>query len=173
MQLGKALGAHVTALAGARNLGWIVEMGADEALDYRTTRPEDLDRFDVALDVVDTRLGAYGARLIRMGRMVALAFDHGRPLASIERITELTRPAWTGSVRPAVDTVFSKSDIAEAHRRLEASGMRRKSLRDLPRFHGAFKIIPRAMPVTSTYTDQKRNRAPPSARGMDRRAVDR
>ncbi|MDH6604678.1 NADPH:quinone reductase-like Zn-dependent oxidoreductase [Streptomyces sp. SAI-208] len=149
VQLGKALGAHVTALASARNLGWIVELGADEALDYRTTRPEDLDRFDVILDVVGTRLGACRARLARRGRMVALAFDHDRPLASMatvglraaltphrvkafsnnpsaERIAELTELAETGSVRPAVDTVFPMADIAEAHRRLEAGGVRGK-----------------------------------------------
>lgn len=78
VQLGKALGAHVTALAGARNLDWVKELGADAALDYRTTRPEDLGRFDVIVDVVGTDLGAYRARLTRRGRMIALAFDPDR-----------------------------------------------------------------------------------------------
>ncbi|CAM5489082.1 NAD(P)-dependent alcohol dehydrogenase OS=Streptomyces rimosus subsp. rimosus (strain ATCC /DSM 40260 / JCM 4667 / NRRL 2234) OX=1265868 GN=SRIM_003545 PE=3 SV=1 [Streptomyces rimosus subsp. rimosus] len=37
--LGKALGAHVTALASAHNLDWITALEPDAALDYRTTRP--------------------------------------------------------------------------------------------------------------------------------------
>lgn len=40
VQLGKALGAHVTGLAGARNLDWVRGLGADEVADYaRTARP--------------------------------------------------------------------------------------------------------------------------------------
>ncbi|MGY0500792.1 zinc-binding dehydrogenase [Nocardia sp. FBN12] len=83
VQLGKALGAHVTALAGARNLDWITQFGADDALDYRTTRPDDLDRFDVIVDVVGTGLGAYQARLARRGRLIAFAFDPDRVVSSM------------------------------------------------------------------------------------------
>ncbi|MER6511316.1 NAD(P)-dependent alcohol dehydrogenase [Nonomuraea sp. NPDC001636] len=156
VQLGKALGAHVTALAGARNLGWVTELGADAALDYRTTRPQDLGRYDVILDVVGTDLGAYQARLARGGRMVALAFDQDRILTSMvttglraalsprrmklfsnnpspARIAELTASAEAGSVRPVIDTVYPIGDVAEAHRRLEAGGVRGKLVIDLQR----------------------------------------
>ncbi|MET9293318.1 NAD(P)-dependent alcohol dehydrogenase [Streptomyces sp. NPDC003077] len=156
VQLGKALGAHVTALASARNLDWITALGADAAFDYRTTRPEDLDRFDVIVDVVGTDLGAYQARLARHGRMVALAFDTDRVLTSVlgsglraavaprrfklfsnnpsaDRIAELTRFTETGAVRPVIDTVFPMADIAEAHRRLEAGGVRGKYVIDMER----------------------------------------
>lgn len=156
VQLGKALGAHVTALAGARNLGWVTELGADAALDYRTTRPRDLGRFDVILDVVGTDLGAYLARLDRRGRMVALAFDQDRVLTSMAatglraalsprrmklfsnnpspaRIAELTAYAEAGSIRPVVDTVYPISGIADAHRRLETGGVRGKLVIDLRR----------------------------------------
>lgn len=83
VQLGKALGAHVTALAGARNLDWITQLGADETLNYRTTRPDDLDRFDVIVDVVGTDLGAYQSRLTHRGRLIALAFDPDRVVSSM------------------------------------------------------------------------------------------
>ncbi|MEU8718650.1 NAD(P)-dependent alcohol dehydrogenase [Streptomyces sp. NPDC048663] len=83
VQLGKALGAHVTALAGTRNLNWVKELGADLALDYRTTRPEELGRFDVIVDVVGTDLGAYRARLTRRGRMIPLAFDPDHIITSM------------------------------------------------------------------------------------------
>ncbi|NUP02020.1 MAG: NAD(P)-dependent alcohol dehydrogenase [Nonomuraea sp.] len=156
VQLGKALGAHVTALAGARNLGWVTELGADAALDYRTTRPRDLGHFDVILDVVGTDLGAYQARLTRRGRMVALAFDQDRILTSMattglraalsprrvklfsndpspERIAELTASAEAGGVRPVIDTVYPIGDVAEAHRRLESGGVRGKLVVDMRR----------------------------------------
>ncbi|MCO5974736.1 NAD(P)-dependent alcohol dehydrogenase [Actinoallomurus soli] len=156
VQLGKALGAHVTALAGARNLAWVTELGADVALDYRTTRPQDLGHFDVILDVVGTDLGTYRARLSPRGRMVALAFDQDRILTSMAtaglraalsprrmklfsnnpsstRIAELTASAEAGVIRPAVDTVYPITGIAEAHRRLEAGGVRGKLVIDLQR----------------------------------------
>jgi D-arabinose 1-dehydrogenase-like Zn-dependent alcohol dehydrogenase len=53
VQLGKAMGAHVTGLASAGNLDLVKELGADEAIDYRA--PGDLGRFDVILDTVGTR----------------------------------------------------------------------------------------------------------------------
>ncbi|SEH00871.1 NADPH:quinone reductase [Nonomuraea solani] len=156
VQLGKALGAHVTALAGARNLDWVTELGADAAFDYRTTRPEDLGRFDVIVDVVGTDLGVYRARLTRGGRMVALAFDPERVWTSIAasglqavlsprrmklfsnnpspgRIAELTAAAEAGSVRPAIDTVYPMDGVAEVHRRLEAGGVRGKYVIDVRR----------------------------------------
>lgn len=154
VQLGKALGAHVTALAGARNLDWVTELGADAALDYRTTRPQDLGHFDVIVDVVGTDIGAYQARLTRGGRMVALAFDPDRPLASMasmglraalsprrmklfsnnpsaERLAELTAAAEAGIIRPVIDTVYPLTGIAAAHERLEAGGVRGKLVLDL------------------------------------------
>ncbi|MDT0616444.1 NAD(P)-dependent alcohol dehydrogenase [Streptomyces lancefieldiae] len=156
VQLGKALGAHVTALASAHNLGWVTALGADEALDYRTTRPADLGRFDVIVDVVGTDLGSYRARLARRGRMVALAFDTDRIFTSIlgsglraavaprrfklfsnnpsaDRIAELTRFTEAGSIRPVIDSIFPVADVAEAHRRLEAGGVRGKYVIDMER----------------------------------------
>lgn len=154
VQLGKALGAHVTALAGARNLDWVTELGADTALDYRTNGPDALGRFDVILDLVGTGLGPYRARLTRHGRMVALAFDQDHLLTSMAaiglraaiaprrlklfsnnphagRIAELTDSVEAGTIRPVIDTAFPMSDIAEAHRRLEAGGVRGKYLIDM------------------------------------------
>ncbi|PRY41548.1 NAD(P)-dependent alcohol dehydrogenase [Umezawaea tangerina] len=149
VQLGKALGAHVTALVSGRDLDWIRDLGADAAFDYRVTAPEELGRFDVVLDNVGTNLGAYRRVLTRHGRMVPLALDAdhlGRSLAysawvgvtdrrrvkvfsnnpSAERIAELTRYVESGAVRPIVDTVFPMAEVAESHRRLEAGGVRGK-----------------------------------------------
>lgn len=149
VQLGRAYGAHVTALAGAKNLDLVRELGADEAFDYARTEPEDLPPFDVVLDTVGTGMGAYRRRLTRNGRMVTITFDIERVLASLsyvaasavfgprrirafsgdpghELFAELTRLTESGAVRPVVDRVLPLAEIAEAHRALEAGGIRGK-----------------------------------------------
>ncbi len=56
VQLGKAFGAHVTAVCSARNAELVRSLGADDVVDYRA---EDVastrQRFDVVLDLVGNR----------------------------------------------------------------------------------------------------------------------
>jgi NADPH:quinone reductase-like Zn-dependent oxidoreductase len=149
VQLGKVRGAHVTALAGARNLDWVRELGADTALDYRTVSPAALGSFDVVLDLVGTDLPAYRRLLAPGGRMVALALDPAALLKtfafiglsrnvstfsnnpSAQRIADLTRLVESGDLRPVVDTVFPMGRIADAHRSIEAGGVRGKLVIDV------------------------------------------
>ena len=154
VQLAHAWGAHVTALASARNLDWVKQLGADEALDHRATPPGALGRFDVVLDVVGTDLPAYRHLLTRRGRMVALAVDpdalfrsvayvlassvHGRRRVRAfsnkpthEDLVELSRLVETRALRPVVDTTFPPDGLADAHRSLEAGGVRGKHVIDL------------------------------------------
>lgn len=152
VQLGKALGARVTGLAGPGNLDFVTELGADEALSYTTTRPGDLGRFDVVLDTRGTEHRAFRALLAPGGRMVSIAFDFDRLAGSLsyllasnllhgsrrvrlfsgnprhELFAELTRYVESGALRPVVDTVRPLSEIAQAHRALEAGGVRGKHL---------------------------------------------
>ncbi|WP_150241356.1 NAD(P)-dependent alcohol dehydrogenase [Nocardiopsis quinghaiensis] len=149
VQLGRAYGAHVTALAGAEHLDFVRELGADEAFDYADTGAADLPPFDVVLDTVGTGMPAYRRRLTGNGRMVTITFDSGRMLASLsyvaasavfgsrrvrffsgnpkhELFAELTRLTESGAVRPVVDRILPLAEIAEAHRALEAGGIRGK-----------------------------------------------
>ncbi|WP_431930468.1 NAD(P)-dependent alcohol dehydrogenase [Nonomuraea jabiensis] len=149
VQLGRALGAHVTALAGARNLDLVRDLGAHEAYDYATTRPADLPRFDVVLDTVGTEHPAYRRLLTPSGRMVAIAFDINRAASTLSYLaastvygrrrvrffsgrpthrlfTDLARYVESGAIRPVVDTVFPLEEIAKAHRAVEAGGVRGK-----------------------------------------------
>lgn len=153
LQLGKAMGAHVTALASAANLGLARELGADDAIDYRA--PGELGRFDVVLDTVGTDLTAFRRLLTRAGRMVAIAFDLDHPLRSLGSVAvhaarrtrwlrgfsgnpttallaEAGRWAASGAVRPHVHRVFPLADIAEAHRTLEQGGVRGKVVVEIP-----------------------------------------
>lgn len=149
VQLGKALGAHVTALAGPKNLDLVRELGADEAHSYTTTGPSDLGRFDVILDTVGTGLRSFRRLLAPGGRMVSIAFDLDHIVASLgyvlastvhgrgrvrffsgnpqhDLLAELAGYVESGALRPVVDTVHPLSEIAAAHRALEAGGVRGK-----------------------------------------------
>ncbi|MFI6426884.1 NAD(P)-dependent alcohol dehydrogenase [Promicromonospora sp. NPDC050880] len=153
VQLGATLGAHVTALARADSLDWIRSLGADEALDYRTTRPEDLATFDVIVDLVGTELRAFRRRLVPKGVMVALALDSRRPIRSalavavdgLDRRTRLTAfsndptPAdldrlrgfvESGAIRPVVHDVLPMHEIVAAHHHLAQGGVRGKIVID-------------------------------------------
>ncbi|WP_433519462.1 NAD(P)-dependent alcohol dehydrogenase [Nonomuraea sp. CA-143628] len=149
VQIGKLFGAHVVALAGARNLDFVRGLGADEALDYRTTRLSELGRFDVIVDTAGTQQSRLRRLLAPGGRMVAITFDFTRPLAGLasilastihgsrririfsgnpgtELLAQITRYAERGDIVPVVDTVHPLDRIADAHRALEAGGVRGK-----------------------------------------------
>ena len=146
VQLALAMGADVTALAGAGDLAYLTGLGAHQVLDYRRTRAAQLDRFDLILDTTGTDLLAYRRRLRRRGRMITIVFGSGRALASIMAstvflgrrvrtfsdypnsalLTELTTAVAAGAIRPLVDTVYPLDKINDAHRALTESGHRGK-----------------------------------------------
>lgn len=146
VQLAKARGAHVTALAREANLDFVRGLGADVALDHHVHGPADLGGFDVIVDCVGTDVPAYRALLAPRGRMVAIAFGTVRDLGHIvgstvygrgrvrffsgnpkrPLLSELAGLVERGRVRPVVDTVYELDDLAAAHRALEAGGVRGK-----------------------------------------------
>ncbi|GGP37546.1 NAD(P)-dependent alcohol dehydrogenase [Saccharothrix coeruleofusca] len=149
VQLGKAMGARVTGLAGAKNLDLVRELGADEVFDYRTTKPSDLGTFDVVLDTAGSELRAYRRLLRPGGRMVGITFDTDHLASSLGYVLgsvvfgsrrvrffsgnprtplfeDLAGYVESGAIRPVVDTVWPLADIAGAHRALEAGGVRGK-----------------------------------------------
>jgi len=149
VQLGHAYGAEVTGLARAANLDFVRALGARHGIDHRSAPPSELGRFDVVLDTAGTDLRAFRNLLDRGGRMVTIAFDLTRPAASLGYIAastghgrgrvrffsgnpkrplldDLARLVTGGKLRPAVDTVFPLEGTADAHRALEAGGVRGK-----------------------------------------------
>ncbi|WP_244876045.1 NAD(P)-dependent alcohol dehydrogenase [Winogradskya consettensis] len=146
VQLAVALGAHVVALAGSRDLDFVAELGAHEVIDYRTVAPADLEPADVILDTVGADLLAYRRRLKRGGRMVTVNFGSAKAMTAIAAsavfgeqrvrtfssypdtrlLDDLAGFVAAGSVRPVVDTVFPLRRIADAHRALTEPGHRGK-----------------------------------------------
>jgi NADPH:quinone reductase-like Zn-dependent oxidoreductase len=143
VQLGRALGAHVTALVSTPNLGVALELGADTSLDYRTTRPEDLGRFDVIFDTVGSQMLAYRKHLTPHGRMVSITFQpmlagiaataastiHGRrrirffsgnPTPTLHN--DYATYIQSGDVRALIKATYNLDEVAAAHLASETSG---------------------------------------------------
>lgn len=131
IQVARAMGGRVTAIASGPNLDHCRDLGAEAAVDYRTTDPTTLDqRFDVFVDCVGgSSLRSYGRLLDRDGRWVAVAPNPGiYALAPFSRLlSPLLRLPRVGflTVRPRTD------DLDEIRRLVEAGEL--------------------TMPVTRTY----------------------
>ncbi|TAL41524.1 MAG: NADP-dependent oxidoreductase [Salinibacterium sp.] len=145
LQLGKAMGARVTALVGPNNLDFARELGADAALDYHTHGPDQVGPFDVILDLNGANMAGYRALLPEHGRMVCTATKgvayilfsmiyRERRVRSFtaspkaEVLADLAGFVDRGELRPIIDSVHPLAEIAEAHRELEAGGSRGKQL---------------------------------------------
>jgi NADPH:quinone reductase-like Zn-dependent oxidoreductase len=142
VQIARALGGRVTALASAGHLDRLRDLGAAEAFDYHVTSPGDLGRFDVVVDPVSRNMRAYRRLLAPGGRMAAMAigspgdlayilasrihggrrvrFTQSPPTATL--LTALASLVDDKSINAVIDSVYPLDDIAAAHRSLEKSG---------------------------------------------------
>lgn len=138
VQLGKALGAHVTGLASAGNLDFVRRLGADVALDYRVATPATIsERFDVVLDLVGEDMSAWRGLMAPRGRFATTAAkgmgytlatqvlgrSRIRPIVSMPRSSALAALAVladSGDLTPSIAGRFTLGQIAEAHSALEA-----------------------------------------------------
>ncbi len=75
VQIAKARGAHVITTASARNHAHVLALGADQAIDYRSTRFEDVvDNVDIVVDTVGGETLTRSVPVLRPGgRLVSLA----------------------------------------------------------------------------------------------------
>src|SRR6266540_1752969 len=88
VQIAKALGAHVTAVTGPRNVDITTALGADEVIDYTkedfTRRPE---RYDAVLDIAATRsLSDLRRVLVPNGMFVQVGASKGGWIGVFARI---------------------------------------------------------------------------------------
>jgi NADPH:quinone reductase-like Zn-dependent oxidoreductase len=148
IQFASFFGAHVTTTGSTRNLGWLRELGANEVIDYSTTRFEDVvSDIDVVIDLVGNvhdRTGTRSLSVLKPGGLLvnvpsgswpSLAKDaaaaavrasgyrvsaDGSTLAVISRLLE------SGDVRVFVDQVFDLKHAADAHVALETGHTRGK-----------------------------------------------
>ena len=151
VQIAAALGARVTAVAGARNQDFLRELGAERTIDYENddfTRDE--ETYDVVFDAAGTSdfrrcdliLGEGGTYVTtNVGPRV---FFHSLRTSLASLIATARRARWVsvqpsakdlaeidalilrGRVRPHVDRVFSLEEIRQAHDASETGGGRGK-----------------------------------------------
>jgi NADPH:quinone reductase-like Zn-dependent oxidoreductase len=148
VQFARFFGAYVIATGSSRNLGWLTELGANEVIDYTTTRFDEAVRdVDVVIDLIGNVHDDTGTRslsVLRPGGLIVNAptgswdtmlddaaaagvrasrykvSPDGTTLAVISRLLQ------SGDVRVFVDQVFPLDDAAEAHRALETGHTRGK-----------------------------------------------
>ncbi|GAA4637226.1 NAD(P)-dependent alcohol dehydrogenase [Actinoallomurus vinaceus] len=137
IQLAVAMGAKVTAVAGATNHAFCRDLGAAGAFDY--TDPKSIGgSFDVVLDCHGSDLGRYRRLLRRRGRMMTTA-SSGLGYAMLSTITPgprvrlmmarsrradlaaLAEYVDQGSLRPTVESTYPLEEIDQAHK-LAATG---------------------------------------------------
>jgi NADPH:quinone reductase-like Zn-dependent oxidoreductase len=139
VQIAEARGANVIATARAEQADWLRELGADQVIDYKAERFEDLV---AELDAVIDFAGAYGERslpVLRPGGML-VSVPSGTSQDLLAKAKESRRRATgflvepdpvglaglshlieAGHLQVKIDRVFDLEDAAKAHRFAEAS----------------------------------------------------
>jgi NADPH:quinone reductase-like Zn-dependent oxidoreductase len=142
VQFAKLRGARVIATASARNLEFVRGLGADQAVDYRATRFEDVARdVDAVIDTVGGETLARSPAVVkRGGRLVTIAGRvpedacRARELACAwsnadnapGRLGEITNLIALGKVRVFVDRTFPLAEAAAAQEANRMGGGRGK-----------------------------------------------
>lgn len=138
IQIAKYLGAHVTTTTSARNADLVKRFGADEVIDYRATRLEDVqDRFDLILDSIgdETQIKSWDL-LTDRGLLVSLLSDESARFKDAGSATGkrfvfavdvegnytglLHRLIEDRHIKPLVDEVFDFADVAKANDKSES-----------------------------------------------------
>ncbi|WP_244976106.1 NADP-dependent oxidoreductase [Nocardia huaxiensis] len=140
VQIAKARGAYVIGTASAANREFVLELGADEVIDYRATEFEKVvDPVDVVFDLVG---GAYAERSLAIlkpdGHLIAavgvylgitperatqagVRFGYVDVRPSAADLTELVRLAEAGALTVRVAHAIPLADIAKAHELVEGA----------------------------------------------------
>jgi NADPH:quinone reductase-like Zn-dependent oxidoreductase len=133
VQLARARGAHVIGTASAANLGFIRELGADEAVDAATRFEDAVEPVDVVFDTAGgQRLRRSLAVLRAGGRLVSVAEEppDGGVYFIVEpnrdQLRSLARLADVGELRPPSVEVFPLTSAREAFARSLEPGRRGK-----------------------------------------------
>ncbi|MDI9835662.1 NADP-dependent oxidoreductase [Streptomyces sp. KAU_LT] len=134
VQIAKARGAYVIGTASAAKHGFLREIGADEAIDYRETDfAEAVKDVDVVLDTLGGETALRSLRVLRPGGVVVSIIPVGsdefpeeaarlgvravRMLVDADRadMRSLVELIEQGKLRAAIERTFPLSDAAEAH----------------------------------------------------------
>lgn len=132
VQLARWKGAEVIGTASARNRDFLLELGADEVVDYQTTAFEDtIEPVDVVFDTIGGEVQARSWQILKPGGiLVSVVSPPSEEQAAAHQcrsayvfiqpradwLTEIAHLIDAGQVKPIVETVLPLSQAAEAHR---------------------------------------------------------
>ncbi|WP_200948910.1 nuclear transport factor 2 family protein [Pseudoxanthomonas sp. Root630] len=142
VQLAKARGAQVIATASARNHDYLRALGADDVIDYRSVRFEDVVRdVDIVVDTVGGDTLARSPDVLRDGgRLVTLVGQAPAAVCTQGRIVCPATPPWdvqaglngvapliaAGQLRVHVDGLYPLAQIVQAQQHNRAGSTRGK-----------------------------------------------
>lgn len=140
VQVGKALGAAVTGVAGPDSQALLKSLGADATIDYRRTTVRDWpEGFDLVFDTVGALSPRHARGLLRDGGLF-LPLNFGlrelgavllNPLRSsrirlavnedtAEGLRQLSKLVEDGRLRPVIDSRYPMAEAARAHTQVES-----------------------------------------------------
>jgi len=142
IQMAKRLGAYVAATASSIDIEFVRSLGADEVIDYKTQKFEEiLQDLDAVFDTVGgqttdksfkvlkkggiivSMLGAPNPELAKQYGVTAIGQNTKITSAKLNRLTEL---ADSGAIKPHIDKVFPLEQIRKAFEYLEKGHPRGK-----------------------------------------------
>jgi len=129
VQLAHARGAHVIATASAHHIDLVRDLGADEVIDYRADRFDEVVRYvDLVLDTVGGETLERSRRVLKSGgRLVTIAAgSEGEPVESLgavffivearrDELGEIARWIDAGRLRVVIGSVFPLADARRAY----------------------------------------------------------
>ena len=147
VQIAKARGAHVLATASAGNHDYLRQIGADETIDYRSVRFEDVAKeIDVVVDTVGGETTVRSAAVLRDGgRLVTLVGTVPAEICAAGRIVCPATPPWdvqrglayvaplieAGTLRVNIDRCYPLDSIAQAQEHNRSGRTRGKVVVDM------------------------------------------
>jgi NADPH:quinone reductase-like Zn-dependent oxidoreductase len=142
VQFARWKGAYVIGTASARNRDFLLELGANEVIDYQSTRFEEVvEPVDVVFDTIGGEVQERSWQIVKPGGiLVSIISPPSAEQAAAHQcrsayvfiqpradwLTEMAQLIDAGQVKPIVDVVLPLSQAAEAHRQSESGHTRGK-----------------------------------------------
>lgn len=140
VQMAKHCGARVIATASAHNCDFVRELGADEVIDYRDQRFEDIvGKVDAVLDTVGGEIMERSYGVVKLGgRMITVVHIPSPETAAAHGIRAEKITGWggtaqhladlfvAGSIKPVVSGVYALSEATQVLDQLEQRHVRGK-----------------------------------------------
>ena len=142
VQLAKWKGARVIGTASGRNVDFVRGLGADEVIDYRTTRFEDaVGNVDVVFDTMGGDIQERSWRVVKRGGVLVATLGISSPGVAAEcgvrgegvlvhpdagQLARIAELADAGHLKPAIHAVFPLAEAAKAHELSQTGHVRGK-----------------------------------------------